>query len=266
MVVLRIKALVGKSALWLFALSLGVPWPAQAEATRHVVTVAVASNFSAPMQQIAQAFERDTGYQARLSFGGTGSLYAQIRHGAPFDVFMAADTKTPAMLARQQLARADSQFTYAIGQLVLWSANPEQVDRDGAVLRAEQFRKLAMADPKLAPYGVAARQVLDAMGLYSRLKPKIVQGKNIGQTFQFVSSGNAALGFVALAQVWHQGSLVAGSAWVVPHDLYDPIKQDVVLLVAAQDNPAALALMDYLKGEVAQRIIESFGYQRKDSP
>lgn len=252
---------VSRFALWFFAVLSLAPLAATAQAQGQAVLVAVASNFTAPMQQIAQAFERDTGYQAKLSFGGTGSLYAQIRNGAPFDVFLAADTTTPVMLVREQLAQAGTQFTYAIGQLVLWSANPTIVNGKAVLLHDDQFRKLAMADPKLAPYGAAAKQVLQAMGLYSRIKPKIVQGKNIGQTFQFVSSGNAALGFVALSQVYRDGKLTAGSGWVVPSEQYEPIEQDAVLLSSARDNPAALALMDYLKGEAARQVIYSFGYR-----
>jgi molybdate transport system substrate-binding protein len=258
------KLLASRLSLWLCAVLWLAPGQAMAQALSQSVTVAVASNFTAPMQQIAQVFERDTGYQAKLSFGGTGSLYAQIRNGAPFDVFLAADTQTPAKLVREQLAQADTRFTYAIGQLVLWSADSKRVDDGGAVLRDDTFRKIAMADPKLAPYGAAAKQVLEGMGLYRQIKPKIVQGKNIGQTFQFVSSGNAALGFVALSQVYRDGELTAGSGWLVPSDQYDPIKQDAVLLAAAQDNQAALALMDYLKGDEARKIIKSFGY--RESP
>lgn len=230
------------------------------------VTVAVASNFTAPMQQVAQAFERDTGYQTRLSFGGTGALYAQIKNGAPFDVFLAADSKTPAKLAREGIADASSQFTYATGQLVLWSTKPTLVDAKGEVLRQGDFARIAMADPELAPYGAAARQVLQHRGLWHTMAPKIVQGKNIGQTFQFVSSGNVALGFVALSQVYKNGAIQSGSGWVVPDDQYAPIKQDAILLNVGRDNHAARALMDYLQSDSARAIIESYGYQVRGKP
>ena len=230
------------------------------------VAVAVASNFTAPMQQIAQAFEQQTGHRVKLSFGGTGALYAQIRHGAPFDLLLAADTKTPAKLAQEGYADKRTQFTYATGQLVLWSANPqlvtELVDDNELVLREGKFRKFAIADPTLAPYGAAAQQVLQALDLWTVVKPKIVQGKNIGQTFQFVSSGNAQLGLVALAQVYTDGKIESGSGWIVPQELYSPISQDAILLKPGQANPAARELVDYLKGEQVQQIIESYGYQR----
>jgi len=242
--------------------------------TAGEVAVAVASNFTAPMQQIAQAFEQQTGHRVKLSSGGTGALYAQIRHGAPFDLLLAADTKTPAKLAQEGYADERTQFTYATGQLVLWSANPRLIDglsdglsdglndSDGDILREGKFRKFAIADPTLAPYGAAAQQVLQALGLWQAIKPKIVQGKNISQTFQFVSSGNAQLGLVALAQVYTDGKIWSGSGWIVPQELYSPISQDAIVLKPGQANPVAHELVNYLKGEQAQQIIESYGYQR----
>lgn len=255
--VLNLRACLkeGARAVALFACLL-VPVVASAQ----LVIVAVASNFTAPMQVIVQAFARDTGHRAQLSSGGTGALYAQIKNGAPFDVLLAADTQTPTKLAQEGFANAASQFTYATGRLVLWSAEPAFVDAQGEVLRQGDFRRIAMADPKLAPYGAAAKQVLTRMGLWAGIEPKVIQGKNISQTFQFVSSGNAPLGFVALSQVSQNGQFISGSGWVVPEDQYTPIEQDAILLKAAQGNSAARSLIDYLKGETAREIIESFGY------
>jgi len=224
------------------------------------VSVALAANFSAPMQKIAAAFEQDTGHKAVLSTGATGKFYAQIRHGAPFQLLLAADQTTPERLEREGLAVAGTRFTYAIGQLVLWSTEPGLVDAEGAVLRSERFTRIALADPKLAPYGAAALETLDKLGLRQQLQSKFVQGENIAQTYQFVASGNAPLGFVALSQVFADGRIREGSAWIVPAELHSPLLQDAVILKAGADNPAALALADYLRGEKARSIMQSYGY------
>lgn len=224
------------------------------------VQVAVASNFSAPMERIAADFERDTGHRALLSFGATGKFYAQIKHGAPFGVFLAADAKTPARLVAEGDAVADSRFTYAFGHLVLWSAEEGTVDKKGAVLKTGDFRHLAIANPKTAPYGAAAIEVLTKLDLLQKLQPRFVTGENIGQAHQFVASGNAELGFIALSQVAADGQLTGGSAWLVPGNLYSPIQQDAVILTQAADNPAALALADYLKGAAARGIMLTYGY------
>ena len=224
------------------------------------VSVAVASNFTAPMKIIAQAFERDTGHKAILSFGATGQFYAQIKNGAPFAVLLAADDETPARLEREGVAVTGTRFTYATGKLVLWSKKADLVDAKGEILKTEKFDKLALANPKLAPYGAAAMQVLEKMNLTKQLGPKLVEASNIGQTFQFVSSGNAALGFVALSQVFENGKLKEGSGWVVPSNLYSPIKQDAVLLTSGKANVAAQALLQYLRSDKAKAIIVSFGY------
>ena len=241
-----------------FALLLGCAHAAE-------VQVAVAANFAAPMQKIAAAFEKDTGHKAVLSFGATGKFYAQIRHGAPFAVLLAADDETPARLVKEGLGVAGSAFTYAIGQLVLWSAKPGLVDSQGAVLAdlasGPRTGKLAMADPKLAPYGAAALQVMDRRSLTAPLRPHIVTGENIAQTFQFVKTGNAVLGFVALSQVMVDGQLSGGSAWVVPAALHEPIRQDALLLKAGQGNPAAQALLQYLRSDAARQVIRAHGYQ-----
>jgi molybdate transport system substrate-binding protein len=228
------------------------------------VQVAVAANFTAPMQKIAAAFEKNTGHKAVLSFGATGKFYAQIRNGAPFAVLLAADDEIPARLIQDGLGVAGSGFTYAVGQLVLWSAQPGQVDDQGAALSAMASGhlpgKLALADPKLAPYGAAALQVLGQRGLIDKLRPALVTGENIGQTFQFVKTGNAVLGFVALSQVMVDGKIGSGSAWVVPAALHERIRQDAVLLKAGEHSVAAKALLQYLRSDAARAVMRGYGY------
>lgn len=224
------------------------------------VSVAVASNFTAPMQKIAQQFEKDTGHKAELSFGSTGKFYAQINNGAPFGVLLSADDTTPAKIAQEGKGDAASSFTYAIGKLVLWSQQDGYVDSKGEVLQRNDFQHIAIANPKLAPYGLAAEQTLSKMGLLAAIKPKFVQGENIGQTYQFVATGNAALGFVALSQVMEDGKIKSGSAWLVPAEMHVPIRQDAIVLNSAKDNVAAQALMHYLKGDKARAIISAYGY------
>jgi molybdate transport system substrate-binding protein len=223
------------------------------------VQVAVAANFTAPMQKIAPLFEADTGHKAVLAFGSTGRFYAQIRNGAPFDVLLSADDETPARLERE--GQGGSRATYAIGRLVLWSRQPGLVDEQGAVLRGGGFARIAVADPRLAPYGAAAIETLTRLGVIDSLRPKFVQGENIAQTYQFVATGNAPLGFVALAQVWSDGKLREGSGWVVPAALHSPIRQDAILLNKGRDNQAAVALLQYLRGDKARAIIRSYGYE-----
>lgn len=224
------------------------------------VQVAVAANFAAPMKRIAADFERATGHKAQIAFGATGKFYAQIRNGAPFEVFLAADDATPARLESEDLVVAGSRFTYATGTLVLWSPRPGFVDAEGAVLRQGRFNKLAIANPKLAPYGAAAVETLTRLKLLDAVEPKFVQGENIAQTYQFVASGNAELGFVALSQVMQGGRLQTGSAWTVPAELHAPIRQDAVLLKRGERNPAAAALLDYLKLPAVKALIRGFGY------
>ena len=226
------------------------------------VQVAVAANFTAPIQAIAADFEKDTGHKLVAAYGATGQFYTQIKNGAPFEVFLAADDTTPAKLENEGNTVKDSRFTYAIGTLALWSAKDGYVDDQGQVLKSNGFQHLSIANPKAAPYGLAATQVLDKLGLTAQVKGKIVEGQNITQAYQFVSTGNAELGFVALSQVYKDGKLVSGSAWIVPAELHDPIKQDAVILSKGRDNPAAKALMDYLKSPKAAAIIQSYGYQR----
>ena len=226
------------------------------------VPVAVAANFSAPMKIIARDFERETGHKATLAFGATGQFYAQIRNGAPFAILLAADDATPIKLEKEGLGVIGSRFTYATGKLVLWSKKPGLVDAQADVLRNSPFDKIAIANPKLSPYGAAAMETLDTMGLRERIRPKTVEGSNIAQTFQFVASENAALGFVALSQVVENGTIKEGSAWIVPSSTHAPIKQDAVLLSAGKDSPAAAALLKYLQGDKAKAVIRSFGYER----
>ena len=222
--------------------------------------VAVAANFSAPMQQIAASFQKDTGHQLKMSFGATGGIYAQIKNGGPFDVFLSADQITPQKLEAEGLGVAATRFNYATGQLVLWSRQDGVVDDKGQVLRSKNIQRIALANPKLAPYGVAAWETMTALGLLEELKPKMVQGDNIAQTYQFVSTQNAQVGFVALSQVFANGQLTSGSAWIVPPHLYKPIRQDVILLKNGKDNSAAKALLMYLKGEKAKAVMKSYGY------
>ena len=240
------------------ALSLLLALGASAHADE--VSVAVAANFTAPMQKIAALFEKDTGHKAVLSFGATGKFYAQINNGAPFGILLAADDTTPEKLAKEGKGVDASRFTYAIGQLVLWSKQPNYVDDKGAVLKTGDYKHIAIANPKLAPYGLAAMETLGKLGLTEQVQAKTVLGENIGQTYQFAASGNAQLGFVALSQVMEDGKLREGSAWVVPEAMHQPIRQDAIVLNGAKDNAAAKALMDYLKGDKARAIIKSYGY------
>ena len=229
--------------------------------TAAEVQVAVAANFAAPMKRIAEEFEKDTGHKAVLSYGATGRFYAQITNGAPFDVFLSADDETPARLEKEGVAVANSRFTYATGRLVLWSAKPGMVDEKAAVLLRNEFRYLAIAAPKLAPYGTAAMETLIKIGMLPRLQAKLVTGDSTGQTFNMISSGNADLGFVAMSQVFEDGKLKSGSAWVVPAHLHSPLQQDAVLLKRGKSNPTALQLLTFMKSDQARAIMNSYGYE-----
>ena len=237
-------------AVLAFALSL----PAHA----GEASVAVAANFIAPMKQLTRLFEKSSGHTLTLSSGSTGKSYAQIKNGAPFDVLLAADDETPARLARE--GDAVRTQTYAIGKLALWSADATRIDGTDSILRNSAYNKLAVANPKLAPYGAAAMQVLAKLGLADAAIDKFVVGENIGQTHQFVASGNADIGFVALSQITLDGKLTGGSAWRVPATLYTPIRQDAALLKHGADNPAARALLDFLKTPQAHAVIRGYGY------
>ncbi|WP_414867638.1 molybdate ABC transporter substrate-binding protein [Pseudomonas donghuensis] len=225
------------------------------------VQVAVAANFTAPIQAIAKDFEKDTGHKLVAAYGATGQFYAQIKNGAPFDVFLAADDSTPEKLEKEGNTVKGSRFTYAIGTLALWSAKDDYVDGKGDVLKKNQFKHLSIANPKAAPYGLAATQVLDKLQLSEATRAKIVEGQNITQAFQFVSTDNAELGFVALSQIYKDGKVSSGSAWIVPSNLHEPIKQDAVILNKGKDSAAAKALVEYLKGPKAAAVIKAYGYQ-----
>lgn len=224
------------------------------------VRVAVAANFAEPMKAIAAALQQSTGHSATITVGATGKLYAQIRNGAPFDVFLSADSATAGKLEAQGLAVPGSRFTYATGRLVLWSARNGRVDDQGAVLRATDLGKLAYAAPKVSPYGAAAVETMQRLGLEAALVPKLVQGESIGQAFHFVQTGNADVGFVALSQVMHQGRLRSGSMWLVPEHLHSPIHQEAVLLQRGANSEAARALLQLLRAPQTRALIRSYGY------
>ena len=227
------------------------------------VTVAVASNFSLPMRKIAAHFEVESGYKVRLSFGSTGALYAQIKNGGPFHLLLAADQEAPARLEKEGLGIAGTRFTYAQGRLVLWSRQAGLVDKEGEILKTGHFQKLALANPKLAPYGLAAMETLRSLSVTEQLKPKLVQGENISQAYQFVETENAQIGFVAMSQVFSEGQLLKGSTWIVPPQLYSPIRQDAILLLAGQNNSAATELMRYLKTDKAKSVMSAYGYSHR---
>ena len=244
-----------------FLLSLAACLTMAVSARAGEVSVAVAANFTAPMQKIASLFEQDTGHKATLAFGSTGRFYAQIKNGAPFDLLLSADDETPAKLAKEGLAVDASRFTYAIGKLALWSKQPGLVDAQGLVLKSGTFDKIAVADPKLAPYGAAAVEVMTHLGVLNTLRPKFVQGENIAQTHQFVATQNAQLGFVALSQIiGSDGRLKSGSCWIVPADMMPPLRQEAVLLTKGERNRAASALLEFMKTGEAREVIRRHGY------
>ena len=221
--------------------------------------VAVAANFTEPAKAIAAAFTKATGEEVTLSFGSSGQFYAQITHGAPFQVFLSADTERPSAAERAGLGVAGARFVYAIGRLVLYSRTPGLVDGTGAVLkRPDRFRKIAIADPAAAPYGSAAMQTMTRLGVIDSLKPKLVQGASITQAYQFTQTGAAELGFVALSQVI---ATPGGSRWTVPAHLHDPIDQAAILLKTGEANPTARRFIEFLKGAEARAIIRRYGYE-----
>ncbi len=237
------------------AIGLAVSDGAHAQAAKEA-KLAVAANFTEPVKEIAAAFEKETGHKVVLSFGATGQFYAQITQGAPFDVLISADRATPAKAIAVGHAVAGTAFTYAVGKLVLYSKSLDVASGE-SVLKAGAFNKIAIANPATAPYGTAGMETLKALGISDALQPKIVQGNSIAQTFQFVDTGNAELGFVALSQVIF---VKEGSRWLVPQTLYAPIAQDAVLLKVGTDNVVAKAFLAYLKGAEARAVIEKFGY------
>lgn len=225
-------------------------------ARADIVNVAVAANFTDAANELAAAFGGATGHQAILSFGSTGQLYTQITQSAPFEIFLAADTGRPALAVEEGFGVEGSVFTYAIGQLVLYSADGGRVTGPGS-LEAADVRQVAIANPETAPYGKAAVEAMRSLGVYEALRARLVQGQNIGQAYQFVETGNAEIGFVALGQIAQTDK---GSRWIVPQEHYEPIRQDAVLLKTGADNPAVAAFITFLKGEAASAIIENYGY------
>lgn len=227
------------------------------QARADIIHVAVASNFNNAITELASRFETTSEHQITLIFGSTGKHYAQIKHGAPFDLFFAADARRPQLLEEEGLAEPGSRFTYALGKLVLWSPQPDLVDPKGKMPKNGTFRYLSIANPKLAPYGRATEEVLQASGLWKSLHGKMVRGENIGQALQFVRSGNAELGFVAYSQIKRPGHPVIGSYWEIPQSLYTPITQQAVLL---KEGRAARDFLAYMHSEEAQTTIRSYGY------
>lgn len=222
--------------------------------------LAVAANFTAPMEQLKPLFEKTTGHKLIISYGTVGKFYAQIKNGAPFELLISADDETPIRLEKDGLALPETRFTYAIGKLMLWSTKPGLVDAKGEVLKQAEFKRLAIASPKLAVYGAAGVEVMKKLGVYEQLQSKLVFGENISQTYQFVATANADLGFVALSQIYKNGRYAAGSHWQVPASLYPQIRQDAVLLTRGKDNPAGRALLTFLKAQETKKIIRSYGY------
>ncbi|MDR4496047.1 MAG: molybdate ABC transporter substrate-binding protein [Nitrospirales bacterium] len=230
-------------------------------ATAEEARVAVAANFLSTLNEIVMNFEKDTGHTVVVSAGSSGKLYAQVKNGAPFDVFFSADVKRPKLMEEEGLAVKGSRFTYAVGRLTLWSSDPDMIKEDGkAVLENGKFEHLAIANPVTAPYGAAAKKTLESLNLWDRVKDRIVQGENIGQTFQFVFSKNAQLGFVALSQILDPKIHGSGSRWDVPAAFHDPLEQEAVLLMTGQNQTAAKAFLEYVKGDTSRAIIERFGY------
>ncbi len=247
------KYLVRIASIVLAAVGATATWSAE-------VQVAVAANFAGPIEKIVASFERETGHKAVVAVGATGKFYAQIRNGAPFEVLLAADDETPKKLLGDKLAVEGSAFTYARGRLVLWSAKPGVVDEKGDVLKNSAIAHVSICNPKLAPYGLAAEQTMKSLGVYELVHPKLVTAENVAQAYQFAASGNAEIGFVALSQIAPAGKPIEGSYWMVPEKLYEPIRQDAVLLKKGETNPAAVALLKYLKGDAARAVITSYGY------
>jgi molybdate transport system substrate-binding protein len=248
-------------AMWRPCLFLLVGWSAGSLAAAAEVRVAVAASFAAPLAAVAAGFERDSGHRLRITSGATGKFYTQIKAGAPFDVLLAADQETPTRLIAEGLALASSRLTYATGRLVLWSGDPKLVDGDGAVLTPGRFNHLAIANPKLAPYGRAAMQVLQARGVATALAPRLVVGESVAQAYQFVFTGNAELGFVALSQLRAPDKPATGSWWLVPRELHAPIAQDAVLLKQAAEPAAAQALLNHLRRPEVMQLLRQFGYE-----
>ena len=245
-----------------FLLSLVLVVLAVTPALAEQVLVAVAANFIGPFREVATEFEKTTGHTVQTAAGSSGNFYSQIKNGAPFDVFFSADNERPKLLEDEGLGVKGNRFTYAIGRLVLWGPDPSLIKGEDT-LRSASFKRLAIANPKTAPYGVAAMQAMQKLRVWDSVQPRIVMGESLGQTMGFIESGNAELGFVALSQALDPKIKGTGSRWDVPNDLHEPIQQDVVLLTKGKDNPAAKALMEFMGGPQAKAIIERYGYELK---
>lgn len=221
--------------------------------------IAVAANFTDATRDIVPLFEKATGHKLKVSFGSTGKLYAQIEHGAPFEVFLAADEKRPTKAENEGLAVKGTRYTYAKGTLALWSVTPKLFSDGEAYLKKGDFKRASMANPKTAPYGLAAKQVMEHLGLWGKFKSRMVRGDSIAQTFQFAATANAQVGFVALSQVrgWKGDE---GSLWLIPEGYYEPIAQQAVLLKKGEANEAAKAFLEFLKGPEARKVITAYGY------
>lgn len=253
------RACTARSVALAFVASIGCLFAPLAMAAE--ASVAVAANFLEPMKAIAAILEKTTGHRLTLSVGSSGKLYAQITNGAPYDIFFSADTERPALLEQAGVASEGMRWTYAKGKLVLWSADPQKIDPNGQVLKnLEAYRKIAYANPKTAPYGLAATQVLDNLGLTASTSSRLVQGESIGQTYSFIQTGNADIGFVAMSQVVRNGKLSQGSMWEIPPSLYAPIHQDAIVLKRGTHNDAALALMKLMQTPAIRDLIRSYGY------
>ena len=263
----RLKSLFGIRLLCLLLIANLSPW-LSSRVQAEKVTAAIAANFASTMKQLKPLFEGETGHRLVASYASSGTLFAQIHNGAPFDVFLSADEQRPRQLIDDGIAVADSAFIYATGLLVLWSSQPDLIDPEGNILRdghwpEKGIRHIALANPKTAPYGRAALQSLEAMQLVDATTSYRVTGQNIAQTFQFVASANAQLGFVALAQILALPVGERGAYWPVPNEMYAPIRQGAVMLKRGQKNSAAQALLKFLQSPEAQAIISARGYQTK---
>lgn len=248
--------------LYLAVLALWPPLSANAD----TIKVAVAANFAPTLNELVAEFEKSSGHKVDVSSASSGKIYAQIINGAPYHAFFSADQTTPEKLESAGKAVAGSRLTYAIGALALWSAKPDFIDAQLRILKNGQFNKIALANPKLAPYGSAAVEVLEKLDLLTATQAKWVQGENIAQAYQFVFTGNADLGFIALSQIMQKGEITGGSYWLVPADLHTPILQDAQILLPGKNSVVTQQLVEFIKSDLAKAIIQSHGYQTVDKP
>jgi len=225
------------------------------------VNIAVASNFAAPVERIVAIFQKESGHTVKVSLGASSKLYAQIKAGVPFDAYLSADEEQPKLLLQEGLAVSGSRFVYATGRLVLWSAQPGLVDDKGAVLNKGNFSRLAIANPRFSPYGVAAKETLGKLTMWNAIQGKLDKGDDVTQTFQLAATEKADLAFIALSQVMRDGKVSVGSWWLVPSELHKPIRQGAVLLSGAKDQPAAQAFLAFLKSKKAMAVMRGFGYE-----